>query len=310
MNIPKSYEALAADLASEKILSKTLIGQKEAYMMLADHLKLDLATWKQKACEAAEREAALREEIGMAKQVQEATDAIVTMMDGQRDHWIEKCGLLKQRLAVAERRESEAMEELLDLSRKLDVFYSRSHGIKNLSAIEDANDKSKALQQRLTVAEQLVQKMVDCSKGQDSIATGYLSDILAELKPAETLFEKGQRLFREGHGSSSLWGECSNDAELPEVHRGWMAAYDAAALKPADHPQCEECKGWGYHENHYEGGGTECGGSGNATVTEVMVMPDRMKVEPFTTIDRGSKSYKAGYNAAIAEVAKLNGLKT
>ncbi|MBP3933669.1 MAG: hypothetical protein J6D44_07330, partial [Pseudomonas sp.] len=43
--------------------------------------------------------------------------------------------------------------ELLDLSRKLDVFYSRSHGIKNLSAIEDANDKSKALQQRLTVAE-------------------------------------------------------------------------------------------------------------------------------------------------------------
>lgn len=81
----------------------------------------------------------------------------------------------------------------------------------------------------------------------------------------------------------------------------------------ADHTQCEECKGWGYHENHYEGGGTECGecgGSGNATVAEVMVMPDRMKVEPFTTIDRGSKNYKAGYNAAIAEVAKLNGLKT
>ena len=158
MTIPKSYEALAADLASEKILSKTLIGQKEAYMMLADHLKLDLATWKQKACEAAEREAALREEIEMAKQVQEATDAIVTMVDGQRDHWIEKCGLLKQRLTVAERRESEAREELLDLSRKLDVFYSRSHGIKNLSAIEDANDKSKALQQRLTVAEQLLSR--------------------------------------------------------------------------------------------------------------------------------------------------------
>ena len=78
----------------------------------------------------------------------------------------------------------------------------------------------------------------------------------------------------------------------------------------ADHTQCEECKGWGYHENHHEGGGTErgeCGGSGNATVA--VVMPDRMKVEPFTTIDRGSKNYKAGYNAAIAEVAKLNGLK-
>ena len=39
-----------------------------------------------------------------------------------------------------------------------------------------------------------------------------------------------------------------------------------------------------------------------------VAMPDRMKVEPFTTIDRGSKNYKAGYNAAIAEVAKLNGL--
>lgn len=78
-----------------------------------------------------------------------------------------------------------------------------------------------------------------------------------------------------------------------------------------DNPQCEECKGWGYHENHYEGGGTECGecgGSGNATVA--VVMPDRMKVEPFTTIDRGSKNYKAGYNAAIAEVARLNGVKT
>lgn len=111
MNIPKSYEALAADLASEKILSKTLQGQKESYMMLADGRKFDL-------------------------------DAI------------------QQRLTVAEQRESEAREELLDLSRKLDVFYSRSHGIKNLSAIEDANDKSKALQQRLTFAEQRADDMV------------------------------------------------------------------------------------------------------------------------------------------------------
>ena len=115
MTIPNSYEALAADLDSEKILSKTLIGQKEAYMMLADHLKLDLATWKQKACEAAEREAALREEIEMAKQVQETTDAIVTMMDGQRDHWIEKCGLLKQRLTVAEQRAADLKKLLCDV---------------------------------------------------------------------------------------------------------------------------------------------------------------------------------------------------
>lgn len=40
----------------------------------------------------------------------------------------------------------------------------------------------------------------------------------------------------------------------------------------ADHTQCEECKGWGYHENHYEGGGTEygeCGGSGKAPVEQL-----------------------------------------
>lgn len=55
------------------------------------------------------REAAFREEIEMAKQVQEATDDIVTMVDGQRDHWIEKCGLLKQRLAVAEQRAGELL---------------------------------------------------------------------------------------------------------------------------------------------------------------------------------------------------------
>ena len=105
MTIPKSYEALAADLASEKILSKTLLGQKEAYMMLADKGGLDLS-------ESKAREAALREEIEMAKQVQEATDAIVTMVDGQRDHWIEKCGLLKQRLTVAEKR-ADLLEGLL-----------------------------------------------------------------------------------------------------------------------------------------------------------------------------------------------------
>ena len=102
------------------------------------------------------------------------------------------------------------------------------------------------------------------------------------------------------------------DTFPPTLLPAYIARINAEQPEPAaDHTQCEECKGWGYHENHYEGGGTECGecgGSGNATVA--VVMPDRMKVEPFTTIDRGSKNYKAGYNAAIAEVAKLNGLKT
>ena len=41
------------------------------------------------------------------------------------------------------------------------------------------------LQQRLTEAERYVQKMIDCSQGQDSIATGYLADILAKLKPVD-----------------------------------------------------------------------------------------------------------------------------
>lgn len=112
MNIPKSYEALAADLASEKFISKTLLGQKEAYMMLADKGRIDLATWKQKACEAAEREAALREELRLAKSLQTTTDAIVVMVDGQRDHWIEKHNALQQRLTVAGQRIGE-LESIL-----------------------------------------------------------------------------------------------------------------------------------------------------------------------------------------------------
>ena len=62
------------------------------------------------------REAALREELEMAKQVQEVTDAVVTMVDGQRDRWIEKCGLLKQRLTVAERRNTELVRLLRSLN--------------------------------------------------------------------------------------------------------------------------------------------------------------------------------------------------
>lgn len=45
--------------------------------------------------------------------------------------------------------------------------------------------------------------------------------------------------------------------------------YSEQIAPTTDHTQCEECKGWGYHENHHEGGGTECGecgGSGNSMV--------------------------------------------
>lgn len=55
MTIPKSYEALAADLASENILSKTLRGQKESYMMLADGRKFDLDAIQQRLTVAEQR---------------------------------------------------------------------------------------------------------------------------------------------------------------------------------------------------------------------------------------------------------------
>lgn len=96
MNIPKSYEAFAADLASEKIISKTLLGQKEAYMMLADKGRLDLATCKQKACEAAEREAALREELSGSNR---RLGACINQIEEQQ-----------QRLTVAEQLLSRALQ--------------------------------------------------------------------------------------------------------------------------------------------------------------------------------------------------------
>ena len=126
------------------------------------------------------READLREELATLRESYES-------MRDRKNSIVD----LQQRLTVAEQRESEAREELLDLSRKLDVFYSRSHGIKNLSAIEDANDKSKALQQRLTVAEQRAGKMEellreDYDAGDHNIfGTDLDSRIDAALKPAE-----------------------------------------------------------------------------------------------------------------------------
>lgn len=72
----------------------------------------------------------------------------------------------------------------------------------------------------------------------------------------------------------------------------------------ADHTQCEECKGWGYHENHHEGGGTECGecgGSGNAPVA--LVMPERLNTEGGYSLEA-----ETWYNLALDDVASLNGV--
>lgn len=47
---------------------------------------------------------------------------------------------------------------------------------------EDVVAKVSELKRRLSEAEEFLNKMVYCTKGQDSIATGYLSDILDVLK--------------------------------------------------------------------------------------------------------------------------------
>ena len=78
----------------------------------------------------------------------------------------------------AERRES-ALREELATSRT--AFKEELDGVKYTR--RKFRQERDALQQRLTDAERYVQKMVDCSQGQDSIATGYLADILGKLKP-------------------------------------------------------------------------------------------------------------------------------
>lgn len=47
---------------------------------------------------------------------------------------------------------------------------------------EDVVAKAADLERRLSETEAFLNKMVYCTKGQDSIATGYLSDILDVLK--------------------------------------------------------------------------------------------------------------------------------
>ena len=102
MNIPKSYEALAADLASEKILSKTLLGQKEAYMKLADKGGLDLS-------ESKAREAALREDLESIKASVDGYDSPEHAAQ-VADEMGYQCDALQQRLTVAE----QLMQEFCD----------------------------------------------------------------------------------------------------------------------------------------------------------------------------------------------------
>lgn len=124
MTIPKSYEALAADLASEKILSKTLLGQKEAYMTLADKGGLDLS-------ESKAREAALREELEESEEensnlrevirdiknwrdVSQSSSALSSLLK-QADEIKNKPSPLQQRLTVAEQRAEDLKKLLCDV---------------------------------------------------------------------------------------------------------------------------------------------------------------------------------------------------
>ena len=82
----------------------------------------------------------------------------------------------------------------------------------------------------------------------------------------------------------------------------------------ADHTQCEECKGWGYHENHHEGGGTECGecdGSGKATVSVVMPEPYSLAmyqmISGFESVT--PEQFDLVWSACREEVSRLNGIK-
>lgn len=103
------------------------------------------------------------------------------------------------------------------------------------------------------------------------------------------------------------------DTFPPTLLPAYIARINAEQPAPAsDHTQCEECKGWGYHENHHEGGGTECGecgGSGNASVA--VFMPDVDELAKIIRNVDGSHNLGAGSlaEAILEEVARLNGLK-
>lgn len=121
MNIPKSYEALAADLASEKILSKTLFGQKEAYMMLADKGRLDLS-------ESKAREDALREELA----------ALLESYEAMRDRK-NSIVYLQQRLTFAEQALSQ-VEGACDLA--MSAIDADDRGANFVNIIQAIKDKA------------------------------------------------------------------------------------------------------------------------------------------------------------------------
>ena len=186
MNTPPKYEDVVAQLETERARVTDYISQRAQTELL---LEAALA-----------REAALREDLESIKASVEGYDSPEHAAQ-VADEMGYQCEALQQRLSVAERRESEAREELLELSRKLDVFYSRSHGIKNLSEIEKANDEAKNLKLKVREYEDLLNiskellttisrhgattKPVDWCDSFKAEVADRIEKIRAELKPAE-----------------------------------------------------------------------------------------------------------------------------
>ena len=181
MNIPPKYEDVVAQLEAERELHKLATETLGQFADENQKLHADLAALRELSVEnimldVIPGKGGVGEEI-YAKSIADV-EALLT----------KQCDSIEE----LQGREEELREELLELSRKLDVFYSRSHGIKNLSAIEYANDKAQGLQQRLTVAEKLLRETLPhlrfCKGMGQKFAEkldGLDLRIEAALKPAE-----------------------------------------------------------------------------------------------------------------------------
>ncbi len=99
MNTVKRYSVEATGMGLH--LEGHAVGTIERAVVVASDFDAALA-----------REVALREELRLAKSLQTTTDAIVIMVDGQRDHWIEKHNALQQRLTGAEQLLRETLPHL------------------------------------------------------------------------------------------------------------------------------------------------------------------------------------------------------
>jgi len=153
-----------------------------------------------------------------------------------------------------------------------------------------------------------------------------------KLQELRALLDNRPKPAAQHQGEPVVWVECSpawlkaggDCATAPRICVGregisHLHPAHSSAEQPApvaDQTQCEECKGWGYHENHHDGGGTECGecgecgGSGNASVA--VFMPDVDELAQIIRKVAGSHNLGAGSlaEAILEEVARLNGLKT